>query len=189
MISQAFIVGNGTSREPIDLNGLVGQGKIYGCNALYRTFENYDCLVAIDDGMIKELTDNEVPRVVIPPENERWEDARYSPTRRRGNAGMNAMSEAIKKGASKLYCLGFDFLLTGDQSVSNLFDGSDNYGPETRARRADNFYRLQYLEWFMKDNDHVEFVFVLPKGQEFATIDANNVNGIYVDDFKTKFNC
>lgn len=188
-ISQAFIIGNGTSREQINLSGLKEHGKIYGCNALYRTFSDYDVLVAIDDGMIKELIERNVPRVVIPPENERWEDARYSPSRRRSNAGMNAMSEAIKHGSSKIFCLGFDFILTGDQSVSNLFDGTDNYGPETRARREDNYYRLKYLEWFMNDNKNVDFVFVLPKDQEFATMNADNVNGIYVDDFKSKFIC
>lgn len=188
-ISQAFIIGNGTSRQSIDLSKLKGKGKIYGCNALYRTFSDYDFLVAIDDGMIKEITENNIPRAIIPPETERWEDERYSPNRRRSNAGMNAMNEAIKRSSTKIYCLGFDFLLTGDQSVSNIFDGTENYGPETRARIQDNYYRLKYLEWFMNDHDNVDFVFVLPRDKEFAIIDSNNANGIYVDDFKNKFEC
>ena len=52
----AFIVGNGTSRSPIDLSCLKGEGSIIGCNALYRDFPEYDYLVAIDDGMIEELS-------------------------------------------------------------------------------------------------------------------------------------
>jgi protein-tyrosine-phosphatase len=191
MISQAFIVGNGVSRETIDLHGLIGNGKIYGCNALYRDFSDFDYIVAIDDGMINELQNADInqKKVIIPSEDERWEDEKYSPMRRRSNAGMNAMSEAIKRHASKLYCLGFDFLLNGDISVKNVYDGSNNYGSETRAKIADNFYRVKYLEWFMKDNSHVDFVFVLPKDVNFVNIESVNAKGIYVDDFKAKFNC
>ena len=50
----AFVVGNGTSRKPIDLNGLKKYGKVYGCNALYREF-NADYLVAVDVKMILEI--------------------------------------------------------------------------------------------------------------------------------------
>lgn len=33
----AFVLGNGVSRRPIDLDQLTQLGPIYGCNALYRT--------------------------------------------------------------------------------------------------------------------------------------------------------
>ena len=45
----AFIIGNGVSRKPIDLHQLKGEGTIFGCNALYRDFPDYDYLVSIDD--------------------------------------------------------------------------------------------------------------------------------------------
>jgi hypothetical protein len=50
----AFVIGNGTSREPISLHSLKPFGKIYGCNALYRDFMP-DCLVAVDTKMVLEL--------------------------------------------------------------------------------------------------------------------------------------
>ena len=43
----AFVIGNGTSREPIALPSLKPFGKIYGCNAVYRDFIP-DYLVAVD---------------------------------------------------------------------------------------------------------------------------------------------
>ena len=50
----AFVIGNGTSREPIALPSLKPFGKIYGCNALYRDFIP-DYLVAVDTKMVLEL--------------------------------------------------------------------------------------------------------------------------------------
>ena len=122
----AFIIGNGTSRKPVDLNKLVGKG-IFGCNALYREFKNYDYLISIDRQfqMIMEANDEvfkEDKRNIFPPEDECYESAEYNPQRRRSNAGTNAMLEAIRRNHDKLYCLGFDFLLEDDElSEDNLF--------------------------------------------------------------------
>lgn len=46
-MSRAFVLGNGVSRLEVDLNVLKQEGKIYGCNALYRTFVP-DVLVSTD---------------------------------------------------------------------------------------------------------------------------------------------
>ena len=130
----AFIVGNGISRSSIDLSSLKDKGSIIGCNALYRDFLDYDYLVAIDDGMIEELQENaNDERLIIPPQDERWEDSRYSNIRRRSNAGMNAMFEAMRMDHNKLYCLGFDFLLKSKESISNIYEDTNCYGPETHA--------------------------------------------------------
>ena len=44
-MSTAFIIGNGPTRLDINLHDLVGKGKIYGCNALYRDFDKFDYLI------------------------------------------------------------------------------------------------------------------------------------------------
>ena len=54
MSKTAFVLGNGTSRQSVDLNQLKEHGTIYGCNALYREF-NPDYLVAVDTKMIIEI--------------------------------------------------------------------------------------------------------------------------------------
>lgn len=46
-MSRAFVLGNGVSRLEVDLNVLKREGKVYGCNALYRTFAP-DVLVSTD---------------------------------------------------------------------------------------------------------------------------------------------
>lgn len=43
----AFVLGNGVSRQLVDLDELKTRGKIYGCNALYRDFTP-DVLVSTD---------------------------------------------------------------------------------------------------------------------------------------------
>ena len=53
-MTTAFIIGNGKSRQHIDLHKLKDQGKIYACNAVYRTFDP-DYLVAVDTKMIAEI--------------------------------------------------------------------------------------------------------------------------------------
>ena len=78
---------------------------------------------------------------------------------------MVAMIESIRKGATTLICFGFDFLLPGN--VTNMYDGTDNYGMETRATAQDNKGRRRYLQWFVGQNSNVNFFFSFP---EFKTV-------------------
>ena len=144
----AYIIGNGASRQPFDLMILRGKGTVFGCNALYRDFSFTspkfvlpDFLIAIDDAMSVEIESSDFPsnRVIIPPENEKWEPVElhwgrsatkdWNPARPRSNAGMNAILEAIKKGYSDLHIFGFDSLVVDNKvALSNLYDGTDCYG-------------------------------------------------------------
>lgn len=49
-----FVVGNGRSREGIDLEALRERGVVAGCNAIYRDFTP-DLLVTVDPGMTEEV--------------------------------------------------------------------------------------------------------------------------------------
>jgi len=53
-MSNVFCIGNGTSRKNFNLEKLRPHGKIYGCNALYRTFTP-DVLVSVDHGIMHEI--------------------------------------------------------------------------------------------------------------------------------------
>lgn len=164
MSDVAYIIGNGPSRKDFDLELLRGSGTIYGCNALYRDFHP-DYLVAIDTGIIAEILASDFPRnrFIIPPTNEHYEPAECNPARPRSNAGMNAMLEALRRGATSLVCLGFDFLLDNPaQAVDNMYSGSLNYGPETKANHDDNAGRLHFLQWFITQNDAADFYFIFP---------------------------
>jgi hypothetical protein len=54
MAKTIFCIGNGQSREPVDLIKLKSQGKIYGCNGLYRDFTP-DVLCSVDGQMMHEI--------------------------------------------------------------------------------------------------------------------------------------
>ncbi len=183
----AIIIGNGKSREQINLDTLVGQGTIFGCNALYRNFDGYDYLVAIDNRMIDEIQTTEKRlsgKAIFPPEEERYEET----TGRRNNAGMVAMREAIKQGHNILYCLGFDFILEGEQSVSNVYKDSRNYEPHTQSNIEDNYNRIKYLEWFSDQYPEVKFVFVIPDNIKTKPIDSPNIIGLTISKFLEKIN-
>jgi hypothetical protein len=53
-MSNVFCIGNGTSRKNFNLEKLRPYGKIYGCNAIYRTFTP-DVLTAVDHGIMHEI--------------------------------------------------------------------------------------------------------------------------------------
>jgi hypothetical protein len=53
-MSNVFCIGNGQSRKDFNLEKLRPHGKIYGCNALYRTFTP-DVLSAVDHGIMHEI--------------------------------------------------------------------------------------------------------------------------------------
>ena len=55
-----FVIGNGESRNDVDLNEIKSRGKVYGCNAIYRDFTP-DYLVSGDAGVIKEICASEYP--------------------------------------------------------------------------------------------------------------------------------
>ena len=191
-MSTAFIIGNGPSRLPVNLNDLVGKGKIYGCNALYRDFDKFDYLVVIDEQFRKLIEAGgkegvvEGTKLILPPDEECVEET----TGRRSNAGMNAMREAIRHGATKLFCLGFDFIIKDEvANTDNVYKGTDGYGKETHATYEDSKHRVNYLHWFMNQNKDVRFTFIVPDPIEIFNIGLNtdNVFGMTINNFNKHY--
>ena len=55
-MKRVFVLGNGQSRLGVDLSKLKKHGKIYGCNAIYRTNpDDIDVLVGVDQGIMHEI--------------------------------------------------------------------------------------------------------------------------------------
>ena len=187
----AFIIGNGKSREFLEVDRLIGQGCTFGCNALYREYKpDYiipDYLVAIDPILIEEIKASDFPsdRFIEPPFHEQFEPAECNPGRPRSNAGMNAMLEAIKMKFTTLYMFGFDFIIDDAKySTDNIYEGSNGYGPETRASYNDNINRCLYMTYIAQKNPNINFKFVLPRSQrKIHTINSNNVTGMYYENF------
>ena len=191
-MSTAFIIGNGPTRLGVNLHDLVGKGKIYGCNALYRDFDKFDYLVVIDE-QFKKLIEMggkegvvEDTKLILPPDEECVEET----TGRRSNAGMNAMREAIRHGATKLFCLGFDFIIKDEvANTDNVYKDTEGYGEETHATYEDSKHRVNYLHWFMNQNKDVRFTFVVPDPIEIFNIGLNtdNVFGMTINNFNKHY--
>ena len=191
-MSTAFIIGNGPTRLDVNLHDLVGKGKIYGCNALYRDFDQFDYLIVIDEQFKKLIEAGgkegvvEGTKLILPPDEECVEET----TGRRSNAGMNAMREAIRHGATKLFCLGFDFIIKDEvANTDNVYKGTDGYGKETHATYEDSKHRVNYLHWFMNQNKDVRFTFIVPDPIEIFNIGLNtdNVFGMTINNFNKHY--
>lgn len=190
--TRAFIIGNGSSREGFDLEQLRPHGTIYGCNALYRDFEP-DYLIAIDDPITQEIRNSDFPKekFIHPEMEEQFEHPEFNPfSRFRSNAGMNAMIEALRHGKRELICLGFDFIINGSYGVSNVYDGTNAYGPTTRTSIADNMRRVKYLNWFARKNYVAQFRMILPRTKDLRIhkMDSPNIRGMYVDELMPYLN-
>lgn len=190
----ACIIGNGASRKDVDLNKLKKLGTIFGCNALYRDFEP-DWLVAIDPKMIEEIRNSnfDQTKFIVPKEERHWEPpelyGRTSGPTPRSNAGMVAMLEAIDKGYDTLFCLGFDFLVVNDDiALSNVYDGTDCYGPETRAVLRDTRNRIKFLIYVIARNPFINFIFAYPEGYQvyfdnvFDNVHLRSIDNEYLRD-------
>ena len=184
----AFIVGNGLSRKDFDISQLKDVAPVYGCNAIYRDLQKHDLpdyLIAIDDRIKDEIECSTFPRdrVIFPPYDECFESAEYREyPRNRSNAGMNAMQEAIRHGKTELWMLGFDFMLDMQLGLSNIYDGTPCYGPETRTNEVFSKMRVEYFDWFASKNSDCTFYFVYPSiDLEVYRLNSTNVTGTYYE--------
>lgn len=131
----AYVIGNGPSRQGFDLNKLKDTGQTYGCNAIYRDFMP-DFIFSVDTKMTNEMVEAKVGEKTI----------HYAPSlevNRKQNKGMlhlipnnphwisgnTAFWTAGVHGHKNIYLLGFDFREYGKGQLNNIYQGSLNYGP------------------------------------------------------------
>lgn len=127
-MTTAFVLGNGRSRQSIDLDVLKQHGPVYGCNALYREFVP-DVLVATD-----------LPIATAIQESGYAQKYRFYTRRPLPNlgaqkickeymgfsSGPNAVGLACIDGHTRIYMLGFD-LGTANGKFNNLYADTDFY--------------------------------------------------------------
>jgi hypothetical protein len=126
----AFVLGNGTSRKPIDPNNLRDKGKIYGCNALYREFEP-DYLVAVDTKMILEINKSGYQRThqVWTNPNKAYNNFtgfNYFNPSKGWSSGPTALHLASDHDNEEIYILGFDYQGIDDK-INNVYADTLNY--------------------------------------------------------------
>lgn len=191
----AFVLGNGTSRADINPILLKRFGKIYGCNALYRTFAP-DYLVAVDIKMIKEITatgyhlsntvwtnpnriTREITNLNLFNPNLGW------------SSGPSALTLASKHGYDTIYILGFDYVGLGrkNELVNNMYAGTQNYKQiNERATYFGNWQRQTAT--CIKRNPKIKYVRVVETQSSFvpdSLIGLENLTHFTVENFKNRF--
>jgi hypothetical protein len=125
----AFVLGNGTSRQGIDLTHLKNCGTVYGCNALYREFAP-DVLVATDRPISEAiqnsgyaLTHKFYTRRPLPLTGALELDGKY----RGYSSGPNAVGLAARDQHHKIYLLGFDMGPTENNLFNNVYADTEFY--------------------------------------------------------------
>ena len=131
----AFVLGNGTSRQHLNLAHLKNCGTIYGCNALYREFTP-DVLVATDKPIAEHIqnsgyalknrfyTRRPLPNLGALAVNKEYFG--YS-------SGPHAVSIASQDNHHRIYMLGFDMGPNKNNQINNLYAGTEFYKPVDAA--------------------------------------------------------
>ena len=163
----AFVLGNGVSRKTIDPYDLKLHGKIYGCNAIYRTFAP-DYLIAVDVKMVLEINDSGYQRenIVWTNPNRAYEALSgfnfFNPNKG-WSSGPTALWLAAEHGYDRIYILGFDYVgLKNGKIVNNLYAGTKNYKKvNDNATYYGNWLRQTMLT--IRNFRNTEFIRIIDK--------------------------
>ncbi len=161
----AFVLGNGISRKPIDENELLFYGKVYGCNAIYRTFTP-DYLVAVDVKMVIEINETGYQKKNIVWTNpnrayDAMEGFNYFKPNKGWSSGPTALWLASGHEYNKIYILGFDYMgLNLGKHVNNIYVDTKNYKKSTDGATYYGNW-LRQTQSTIKQNTNIQYIRVL----------------------------
>lgn len=128
-MSMAFVLGNGLSRQGIDLQRLVKLGSVYGCNALYREFEP-TVLVATDRPIAEQIQHSgyaQNHRFYTRKPIEGLGALRLPDVCWGYSSGPAALSLAAQHHHAHVYLLGFDMGPTANGRFNNVYADTEFY--------------------------------------------------------------
>ena len=188
-----FVLGNGTSRASIDLNKLKDNGKIYACNAVYRTFSP-DYLVAVDVKMILEINKagyqhNNIVWTNPNKSYQRIKNLNYFNPSKGWSSGPTALWLAAEHSYDTIYILGFDYKgLKDGKMLNNIYADTANYKKSTDSATFFGNWMRQ-TKAVIKENPEINFIRVIQPDnydpEELNTFD--NYSTIFIEDFKKIF--
>ena len=203
----AFVLGNGESRKGIKIADLQKHGKVYACNAVYRT-ETPDFLVAVDPKMILEICETDYPK-----NNPVWSNYNHQydkvPTAINyvqwfkpslgWSSGPTALKLACDHGHKQIYILGFDYQGHSNDQRKTSFK-FNNVFKDTRNCKQSKDEATFYGNWMnqtkkiLRDYPDIKFKRVVPKNwfrpndlefnHNFSTVDVLDFLKMY--DLKIK---
>jgi hypothetical protein len=128
-MTAAFVLGNGISRQQIDLNLLKTLGRVYGCNAIYREFAP-DVLISTDSPISERIqhegysqTHTHYTRKPLPGTGAQRIAQQYFGY----SSGPVAVAQAALDGAIAIYLIGFDMGPTRVGRFNNCYADTEFY--------------------------------------------------------------
>lgn len=187
----AIVLGNGRSREPLDVNHLLTVAPVYGCNALYRS-HRVTVLVATDRPIATQIQESGYPR------HNRFYTRRPMPNlgalpvpkKYFGfSSGPIACAIAAADGMNPIYLVGFDMGPTESGRFNNVYADTEFY-KKTEALPTFTGNWVRQLITVMRDHPCQRFVRVhgvtTADIAEFA--DVNNMEKLGFDQFLARIN-
>jgi len=161
----AFVLGNGTSRLSISPEHLKQVGKVYGCNALYRSF-CADYLIAVDTKMIVEINKTGYQRknqVWTNPNKlfERMEGFNFFQPSKGWSSGPTALWLASQHNYTTIYILGFDYKGNNEgKHFNNIYANTENY---KRSDDTATYYGnwLRQTKKVIEENPNIQYIRVI----------------------------
>lgn len=181
----AFVLGNGQSRQGIDLHSLNKLGKIYGCNALYRDYTP-DVLIAVDKAISEQIQNSgysQTHRFYTRRPIDGLK-ARRIPEQYWGfSSGQVAVALAAMDRSNPVYMLGFDLGSSGDK-FNNVYADTEFY---KRSIDRVTFSGNWIKQTVQIARDYPDVTFIRVVGSSTATITEfdtiNNIQHISLAEF------
>ena len=203
MSDTAFVLGNGESRKGIKIEDLQKHGKVYACNAVYRT-ENPDWLIAVDPKMLLEIAETDY--LIHNKVYSNFNSAQYNRNKRildhvtwsrpslGWSSGPTALRLALEHKFKTIYILGFDYKGLPDSKqnsrvkFNNVFKDTRNY---KKGRDDATFFGnwMNQTKRCLNDYKDVDFTRVIPDGWfRPKDLEWKNCKHMATEDFLLKFN-
>jgi len=157
-MTTAFVLGNGVSRQNIDLHTLQQRGRIYGCNALHREHVP-DVLVSTDRPIAEHIQHSGYSA------NHRFYTRRPLPDLGAQqipkpyfgfSSGPVAVGLAAVDGCRRIYLLGFDLGPSPEKTINNLYAGTEFYKPRGSTPTFTGNWIRQLVQ-IMREHRQVRF--------------------------------
>lgn len=190
----SFVLGNGLSRQQIELNSLKPYGKIYGCNALYRDFDP-DYLIAVDVKMVLELNKHKYQH----KNSQVWTNPNKAYTNmshlnifqpsKGWSSGPTALWLASQHAPLQIFIVGFDFKgKNGGDSFNNMYADTDNYKKSVDGATYHGNWLKQTIT-VIQEHPKINYTRVIAK-DNFCPEELNSLSNyktMLVEDFKNIF--
>ena len=157
-MAAAFVLGNGVSRQAVDLNQLKSLGTTYGCNAIYREFVP-DVLISTDTPISERIQSEgysqqhvHYTRKPLPDSGSRRIAQKYFGF----SSGPVAVAQAALDGAVAIYLVGFDMGPTRNGRFNNCYADTEFYKKSSAVPTFTGNW-VRQLQTIMKDYPKTSF--------------------------------